>query len=311
MSDPCEMVFRMETEGEEWRVGKQPSAHEVAAKRLREWIVTGQLKPGAKLPSEFKLTRLMKISRYAVRTALGQLQFEGLVRKVQGSGSFVQEPIAHGDFDVYRDVARLWPCQQKRVDELLRYRAAQVMLAVGSLLRQGRRVVRPARRLIGELREIGSDGYTSDVLRLEEWFWSMVAASTGNMAMDLAANRLRRFFISLHALIPEGDRSVTQVHLLRAFVRAVRAGDSFKAYAYARYALKQRNELYRRLFERLPPPDPSSIVVLSDEDVVAPEGQPQADEEDWVDAPADPDEASWHKREAQLLAEASGALPAG
>ncbi|MFT3843279.1 MAG: GntR family transcriptional regulator [Myxococcaceae bacterium] len=280
--------------------------------RLREWIINGQLKRGEKLPSELKLCRLMQISRYAVRTALGRLQYEGLVEKVQGSGTYVREPVTNGDFNLYRDLVRLWPTPEKRVKELLRYRAAQVMLAVGSLLRRGRRVARPARRLIDELREIGSVGYTRDVLRIEEWFWGILGTSTGNLAMDIAANQLRRLFESLHTFIPEGDQTQTQVPVLRAFVRAVRAGDSFKAYAFARYALKQRTELYLKLFERLPPPNPSSLVdVPSEPDAISPEDAPPNDFEDWIDAPADPGETSWHRKEAALLEAATAGLPGG
>lgn len=49
----------------------------------------GQLQPGDRLPSERELTEHYGVSRMTVRHAIGHLVQEGLVRRVQGKGSFV------------------------------------------------------------------------------------------------------------------------------------------------------------------------------------------------------------------------------
>lgn len=55
----------------------------------RQKILNAELKPGAKLPSEIEMCRKYNISRITVKRALDELEREGLINKVKGSGSFV------------------------------------------------------------------------------------------------------------------------------------------------------------------------------------------------------------------------------
>ncbi|MGW0435509.1 GntR family transcriptional regulator [Micromonospora sp. NPDC003197] len=58
---------------------------------LRERIESGELLPGATLPSEARLTQEYGIGREAVRMAISALRAEGLVSTVRGHGSRVRE----------------------------------------------------------------------------------------------------------------------------------------------------------------------------------------------------------------------------
>lgn len=57
---------------------------------LRDKIVTGELKAGARLPSELALTDQYNVSRVTVRLALDLLSREDLVEKRVGSGTYVR-----------------------------------------------------------------------------------------------------------------------------------------------------------------------------------------------------------------------------
>jgi GntR family transcriptional regulator len=59
---------------------------------LRDEIGRGRWKPGDVLPSEGELQSSYRLSRTAVRQALGQLVSEGLVQKEKGRGTFVRRP---------------------------------------------------------------------------------------------------------------------------------------------------------------------------------------------------------------------------
>lgn len=59
------------------------------ADRIRGQIVSGELAPGAKLPTEADLTRTFGVSRTVVREALQHLQAGGLVESFQGKGTYV------------------------------------------------------------------------------------------------------------------------------------------------------------------------------------------------------------------------------
>jgi GntR family transcriptional repressor for pyruvate dehydrogenase complex len=56
---------------------------------LKDKILSGELGPGAKLPSEAELIEEYAVSRTVVREAVSRLQAEGLVETFQGRGSFV------------------------------------------------------------------------------------------------------------------------------------------------------------------------------------------------------------------------------
>jgi GntR family transcriptional regulator len=58
---------------------------------IREKIAEGVWKPGDLLPSERELSEQYGISRMTARQALNELLSEGLVRRIQGRGTFVAE----------------------------------------------------------------------------------------------------------------------------------------------------------------------------------------------------------------------------
>lgn len=60
------------------------------AELLRDQIRTGRYRPGDRLPGEPVLTREYRVSRATVAKALEQLEGDGLVRRRQGRGTFVQ-----------------------------------------------------------------------------------------------------------------------------------------------------------------------------------------------------------------------------
>jgi DNA-binding GntR family transcriptional regulator len=62
------------------------------AGELRERILSHDIPPGTRLPSEPELVERYSVSRNTVRLALGLLRDEGLVITGQGRGSFAVEP---------------------------------------------------------------------------------------------------------------------------------------------------------------------------------------------------------------------------
>jgi GntR family transcriptional regulator, transcriptional repressor for pyruvate dehydrogenase complex len=59
---------------------------------LRKAVLSGQLKPGERMPAETELARQFSVSRPTVREALSALETQGLIDKVPGAGggSFVR-----------------------------------------------------------------------------------------------------------------------------------------------------------------------------------------------------------------------------
>jgi GntR family transcriptional regulator, transcriptional repressor for pyruvate dehydrogenase complex len=68
------------------------SLFEALAEQVEEWVLSGQLEAGSRLPSEDSLARQFGVSRPVVREALAQLRERDLVETVSGSGTFVKHP---------------------------------------------------------------------------------------------------------------------------------------------------------------------------------------------------------------------------
>lgn len=65
--------------------------YEQVADQIRAGITGGTYLPGTRLPSERDLAHRLKVSRPAVREAIGALQNEGMVVTRHGSGTYVAE----------------------------------------------------------------------------------------------------------------------------------------------------------------------------------------------------------------------------
>jgi GntR family transcriptional regulator len=64
--------------------------HRQVASILRNRILGGELPPESQLPTELELTQSYEVSRIVVRQAMQALEFEGLIKRVPGKGTFVR-----------------------------------------------------------------------------------------------------------------------------------------------------------------------------------------------------------------------------
>jgi len=61
------------------------------ATQLTDGIASGKHEPGSRLPAEHALAERFGVNRHTVRRALSSLAAQGLVRMVQGSGTYIEE----------------------------------------------------------------------------------------------------------------------------------------------------------------------------------------------------------------------------
>lgn len=71
---------------------KRISISEQIFQQIKEQIISGELKPGDKLPSEHELCQIYQVSRTSVRQALANLVSLNLIETRFGEGSRVKEP---------------------------------------------------------------------------------------------------------------------------------------------------------------------------------------------------------------------------
>ncbi len=75
---------------------KKKPKHQQVSEKLRRAIVTGEYKPGEKLPSEAVLVKRFNTSRITVGRALRDLQRSGLVERRAGSGTYARSAPEEG-----------------------------------------------------------------------------------------------------------------------------------------------------------------------------------------------------------------------
>ena len=59
---------------------------------IEELVISGEIKPGQRLPSEAKLGEILSVSRVSVRAGIEKLSAIGLITKRKGGGSYVNKP---------------------------------------------------------------------------------------------------------------------------------------------------------------------------------------------------------------------------
>jgi GntR family transcriptional regulator, arabinose operon transcriptional repressor len=90
MSDNAEMIGRV-LDGAE--MGRAQPKYQLLKRRLVADLTSGLLKPGQALPSEDSLAARFRVARSTVRQALAEMEQSGLVRRVQGSGTYVEDQV--------------------------------------------------------------------------------------------------------------------------------------------------------------------------------------------------------------------------
>ena len=73
------------------RVERKPKLSERVVAVLRSQMLSGEIAPGRKLPTENQLTETFGVSRTVIREAIATLAADGLVESRQGAGVFARE----------------------------------------------------------------------------------------------------------------------------------------------------------------------------------------------------------------------------
>ncbi len=96
-------------------------ASEAIYEQIKDLIISGQFKPGDRLPSERSLIDMLQRSRPTIREALRMLEREGFIRTVPGTnGAIVQELSADG---VTQSLEVILQANKVTLNELTEYRA--------------------------------------------------------------------------------------------------------------------------------------------------------------------------------------------
>lgn len=73
----------------EFRAVRRGRVYEEVVRQIQDFIVSGRLEPGDRLPPERELAQRLQVSRGSLRDAIRTLELVGLVRSRQGEGTLI------------------------------------------------------------------------------------------------------------------------------------------------------------------------------------------------------------------------------
>ncbi|MBU3100246.1 MULTISPECIES: GntR family transcriptional regulator [Clostridium] len=65
--------------------------YEEVIEQIINWAITGKYKPNEKIPTEYELMSLFKVSRHTVRKAISDLESQQYIYTIQGSGTYLSD----------------------------------------------------------------------------------------------------------------------------------------------------------------------------------------------------------------------------
>jgi DNA-binding FadR family transcriptional regulator len=140
---------------------------------LKDKILSGELAPGAKLPSEAEMVEEYAVSRTVVREAVSRLQAEGLVETFQGRGSFVLAVPEPSTFTLETSAIRSHHDVLAMVDFRIGVESEAAGLAAARVTEE---TAAPIRAALGEFVAAGQEG----AVEADFAFHRAVAAATDN-----------------------------------------------------------------------------------------------------------------------------------
>jgi len=201
--------------------------------RLRDQILSGELAPGAAVPSERRLSDQLGASRHAVREALKRLQEAGLIQISHGGATRVRDWRHGGGLDLLLAIA----AQGDLPPELEVERAGMELRAcVGAdaARRAAERASAAQRAEIVARAEALAAAPDPDARNLEyEGLWDAIVDGAANVAYRLALNTLNA---GQHVLILDAQQVAAELgddEAIRALAGAIATREPERARALA------------------------------------------------------------------------------
>lgn len=180
-----------------------PTITELFERQIQDMILSGQVHPGDKLPTEAELAETMRVSKSAVHAGVKNLERMGFLRIVPRHGIYVEDYIANGNVDTLIALLKFY---NGRLDNdttisLLEARSALEGLAMRRFI--GRRTeedIAALEKIIAELRSAERREpplSAAEIAEIPCAFHSYICAKSGNSVVPLIVNGFHDINIAL------------------------------------------------------------------------------------------------------------------
>ena len=206
-------------------------ASEAIYEQIKDLILTGELKPGDRLPSERSLMESLQRSRPTIREALRMLEHAGFIRTVPGTnGAVVREP---GADEAQESLMSLLQTNKVTIGELSEYRRAnETAVARWAAARRSAEDIAGLGTILDEAETLLTERRFEEFIDHDAAFHSALARAGENSVAALLAQILSRLTepLMLDAVRRQGEEEnrdmcsrILSMH--REILNAVAAGD--------------------------------------------------------------------------------------
>jgi GntR family transcriptional repressor for pyruvate dehydrogenase complex len=200
---------------------------EAAIEQIKELIVSDNLEPGSKLPSERDLVEALGVGRSSIREALRILEIMGLVEVKPGKGVFVKALTG----DLFMPMSELLDTQKETLQH--HFEARMVLEPAAAALaakRATRNEVAQLRKNLENFKLNLSKGNLVGLIRADIQFHRLVANATENRTIEILMNTITRHdFHGWKASLRSSKRALKTVAEHNGIIEAIAAGDEKKA----------------------------------------------------------------------------------
>ncbi len=228
------------------------NAADQAADRIRKGILGGEFPAGTTLPGERDLSERLGVSRLTLRSALANLQAQGLIEKVHGSGNLVLDYRERGGVELIAHLARHaiegGKVPLSLLGDLLEFRrliATELLgLVAARATSEELRGLRTHRATMGPLL-----GDADAFMRADLQFARLLVRAAHNLTLELLYNTVQRMVMDHPGL--EAAFGVNAPATLKTYDRVLElleSRDPDQVRAFARSAFEP---LDRRTMDRL------------------------------------------------------------
>lgn len=210
-------------------IRREPLAAEVA-RRLVDYLLSGGVEPGARMPSERQLAEAFGVGRSAVREAIAALSLIGLIEVRHGDGSYLKRP----DSPLLPQVVEwgLLLGEKRTIDLVEARQLIEVDIAGLAALRRSDEDLADLSRILGRMEWESRDGVESAAfVDADVEFHLKLAEAAGNSALRDVLTSIQALLRAwIGRVIAEGHRDISYAEHV-PILDAVRAQDARAAEA--------------------------------------------------------------------------------
>ncbi|MCM3711648.1 FadR/GntR family transcriptional regulator [Sporosarcina luteola] len=199
---------------------RRSTLSQLVLEQIVQLLMSGQLKPGDKLPAEMNLMEQFDVSRPVLREALSSLETLEIITRRPRGGTFVNEKVGSNPFKVMLALS---------INNVPAVIEARMSLELGLVTIAAEKITDDKLELLKETIDSIQANPEGDYGRLDKEFHRIIAQSANNPVVEGMIESLLISHEKTDSLIPYREPDVTVEHHL-AIYEALKNRDPYEAF---------------------------------------------------------------------------------